>query len=106
MPTDRTSCNPLESPARSASTPSPDALSLLLERDDTDVDLQNRLDRFTPLHLAVRLEHEEARAGVTEMLLDAGADPRCGLAFHLSSLLDGGSRPYFSSLRRRWSIQD
>ncbi|GAA6024606.1 hypothetical protein JCM8202_005075 [Rhodotorula sphaerocarpa] len=58
-----------------ASTPSPDALSLLLERDDTDVDLQNRLDRFTPLHLAVRLEHEEARAGVTEMLLDAGADP-------------------------------
>ncbi|BGP54162.1 hypothetical protein JCM8202v2_001739 [Rhodotorula sphaerocarpa] len=52
-----------------------DALSLLLERDDTDVDLQNRLDRFTPLHLAVRLEHEEARAGVTEMLLDAGADP-------------------------------
>ncbi|GAA6002300.1 ankyrin repeat-containing protein ANK1 [Rhodotorula paludigena] len=58
-----------------ASSPSPDALQLLLDRDDTDVDLQNRLDRATPLHLAVKLEHEAARQGVIEMLLDAGADP-------------------------------
>ncbi|GAA5821169.1 hypothetical protein JCM11251_004498 [Rhodosporidiobolus azoricus] len=57
-----------------ASAPSPDALTLLLETDDTDVDLQNRLDRATPLHLAVKLENEAARQGVVEMLLDAGAD--------------------------------
>lgn len=62
--------------SRSASTPSPDALTLLLDLDDLDVDLQNRLDRFTPLHMAVRLENEAARMGVMEMLLDAGADPR------------------------------
>ncbi|KAI5477119.1 Ankyrin repeat protein [Pseudohyphozyma bogoriensis] len=59
-----------------ASTPSPTALELLLEFDGTDVDLQNRLDGATPLHLAVKLEHEGARQGVVEMLLDAGADPR------------------------------
>lgn len=61
----------------SASAPSPDALSILLETEGTDVDLQNRLDRATPLHLAVKLENEDARQGVIEMLLDAGADPRC-----------------------------
>jgi len=61
----------------SASSPSPDALQLLLETDGTDVDLQNRLDRATPLHLAVKLENEGARQGVIEMLLDAGANPRC-----------------------------
>ncbi|GAA6059435.1 hypothetical protein JCM10212_005374 [Sporobolomyces blumeae] len=58
-----------------ASSPSPDALQLLLETDGTDVDLQNRLDRATPLHLAVKLENEDARHGVIEMLLDAGANP-------------------------------
>lgn len=42
----------------------------------TDVDLQNRLDGFTPLHMAAKLEHEAARQGVIDMLLDAGADPR------------------------------
>ncbi|GAA5960136.1 hypothetical protein JCM21900_002417 [Sporobolomyces salmonicolor] len=57
------------------SSPSPDALALLLETDGTDVDLQNRLDRATPLHLAVKLENEDARQGVIEMLLDAGANP-------------------------------
>ncbi|GAA5979313.1 hypothetical protein JCM5350_006963 [Sporobolomyces pararoseus] len=58
-----------------ASSPSPDSLQLLLEFDGTDVDLQNRLDRATPLHLAVKLENEDARLGVIEMLLDAGANP-------------------------------
>ncbi|GAA5855406.1 hypothetical protein JCM8547_007814 [Rhodosporidiobolus lusitaniae] len=57
-----------------ASSPSPDALSILLETDGTDVDLQNRLDQATPLHLAVKLDNEAARQGVIEMLLDAGAD--------------------------------
>ncbi|GAA5884766.1 hypothetical protein JCM6882_005384 [Rhodosporidiobolus microsporus] len=58
-----------------ASSPSPDALELLLDLEDTDLDIQNRLDRATPLHLAVKLEHEGARQGVIEMLLGAGADP-------------------------------
>lgn len=57
-------------------TPSPTALELLLEHDGTDVDLKNRLEGATPLHLAVKLENEAARQGVVEMLLDAGADPR------------------------------
>ncbi|GAA6050794.1 hypothetical protein JCM3770_001649 [Rhodotorula araucariae] len=57
------------------SSPSPDALTLLLDLEPVDVDLQNRLDRATPLHLAVKLENEAARHGVVEMLLDAGADP-------------------------------
>ncbi|BGP14652.1 hypothetical protein JCM10213_001638 [Rhodosporidiobolus nylandii] len=57
-----------------AASPSPSALEILLEYDGTDVDLQNRLDRSTPLHMAVKLENEAARQGVIEMLLDAGAD--------------------------------
>lgn len=40
------------------------------------MDLKNRLEGATPLHLAVKLENEAARQGVVEMLLDAGADPR------------------------------
>ncbi|GAA6031721.1 hypothetical protein JCM8097_001952 [Rhodosporidiobolus ruineniae] len=58
-----------------ASSPSPDALELLLDFEGTDVDLQNRLEGDTPLHLAVKLENEAARRGVVEMLLEAGADP-------------------------------
>jgi ankyrin repeat protein len=81
----------------SASTPSPTVLEQLLEHDGpsphslqpslsisltpaytlgTDVDLKNRIEGDTPLHLAVKLENEDARLGVVEMLLDAGADPR------------------------------
>ena len=52
-------------------------MELLLDYEKTDVDLQNKLDLATPLHLAVKLSHEGARAGVVEMLIDAGADPRC-----------------------------
>ncbi|SCZ99505.1 BZ3500_MvSof-1268-A1-R1_Chr3-1g06044 [Microbotryum saponariae] len=59
-----------------ASTPSPEVLEILLETEGTDVDLQNRLDKATPLHLAAQLEHPAARQGVMEMLLDAGADPK------------------------------
>jgi hypothetical protein len=44
--------------------------------DETDVDLQNRLENATPLHLAVRLDNPAAKQGVIGMLLDAGADPR------------------------------
>ncbi|KDE06568.1 hypothetical protein MVLG_03065 [Microbotryum lychnidis-dioicae p1A1 Lamole] len=59
-----------------ASTPSPEVLEILLETEGTDVDLQNRLDKATPLHLAAQLEYPAARQGVMEMLLDAGADPK------------------------------
>ncbi|KAK4048580.1 hypothetical protein OIO90_005750 [Microbotryomycetes sp. JL221] len=58
-----------------ASSPSPDVLDLLLDFDATDVDLQNRLEGATPMHLAVKLQNEAARQGVIQMLLDAGADP-------------------------------
>lgn len=58
------------------STPSPTVLEELLDFEGTDVDLVNRLEGATPLHLAVKLSSEEARYGVVEMLLDAGADPR------------------------------
>ena len=68
-------------------TPSPSALELLLEHDGTDVDLKNRLEGSTPLHLAVKLENESARQGVVEMLLDAGADPRFVLLFYLFFLI-------------------
>jgi len=53
-----------------------EVLELILEHDGTDVDLQNRMDRDTPLHLAARLKHPEARRAVVSSLLDAGADVR------------------------------
>jgi hypothetical protein len=52
----------------------------------TDVDLKNRLDGATPLHVAVKLENEAARQGVIDMLLDAGADPRFVPLAHLLSV--------------------
>ncbi|CAE6535400.1 unnamed protein product [Rhizoctonia solani] len=39
-----------------------------------DVDLQNRIDGYTPLHLAVRIQDPDERLAVVESLLDAGAD--------------------------------
>ncbi|CAE6451619.1 unnamed protein product [Rhizoctonia solani] len=39
-----------------------------------DVDLQNRLDKYTPLHFAVRIQDADERLAVVESLLDAGAD--------------------------------
>lgn len=48
----------------------------LLEQDGCDVDLQNRIERATPLHLALNIDDEELRKAVVESLLDAGADTR------------------------------
>jgi len=45
-----------------------------LSHEDCDVDPINRLERATPLHLALRLEDAELRKMVAESLLDAGAD--------------------------------
>ncbi|CAE6406924.1 unnamed protein product [Rhizoctonia solani] len=39
-----------------------------------DVDLQNRIDGYTPLHFAVRIQDADERLAVVESLLDAGAD--------------------------------
>lgn len=39
--------------------------------------VQNRLDGDTPLHLACKLKHPDARFHIVSSLLDAGADPRC-----------------------------
>jgi len=47
----------------------------ILEHDDCDVDLQNRLDGATPLHLAVRIPNDvKLRHAIISALLDAGAD--------------------------------
>lgn len=41
-----------------------------------ELDTQNRTEKSTPLHLAVQLENEDVKAGMVELLCDAGADPR------------------------------
>ncbi|KAM5539958.1 hypothetical protein V8D89_006461 [Ganoderma adspersum] len=48
----------------------------ILEHEDCDVDPLNRIEKATPLHLAVRLEDAEHRAAVVASLLDAGADTK------------------------------
>ncbi|KIY44652.1 ankyrin, partial [Fistulina hepatica ATCC 64428] len=52
-----------------------DVLEHILAQEGCDVDIQNRLEKATPFHLAIRLEDEEIRDYVVESLLDAGADP-------------------------------
>jgi hypothetical protein len=42
-------------------------LDHILEHDQCDVDLQNKLQRDTPLHLAVKIE-ENGREGLREYL--------------------------------------
>ncbi|KAH7338957.1 ankyrin repeat-containing domain protein [Rhizoctonia solani] len=39
-----------------------------------DVDLQNLIDGYTPLHFAVRVQDADERLAIVESLLDAGAD--------------------------------
>ncbi|KAI0066521.1 ankyrin [Artomyces pyxidatus] len=59
-----------------ASLGSTDVLEHILSHDECDVDPINRLEKATPLHLAVKLEDPELRKFVVESLLDAGADTR------------------------------
>lgn len=60
-----------------------DVLDLLLDQEGLEVDPIDRLEADTPLHKAVRfvngLSRSEWEAGssIVELLLDAGADPRC-----------------------------
>ncbi|KDN52578.1 ankyrin [Tilletiaria anomala UBC 951] len=58
-----------------ASSASTSVLPELLEQE-VDVDLHSRLEGNTPLHEAIKVEHEEARNWIVEQLLEAGADPR------------------------------
>lgn len=51
-------------------------LEPLLEAEGCDVDLQNRLLKETPLHVAAKISDEETRAYVIQSLLDAGADTK------------------------------
>lgn len=75
-----------------------DVLDLLLDQEGLEVDPIDRLEADTPLHKAVRfvngLSRSEWEAGssIVELLLDAGADPRCFLL--ICSLL---SVPYLWS---------
>ncbi|KAH7104845.1 ankyrin repeat-containing domain protein [Auriculariales sp. MPI-PUGE-AT-0066] len=57
-----------------AQTGSLAAMEQLLSHDGCDVDLQNRLGRETPLHVALKIESDDLRKEVVESLLDAGAD--------------------------------
>lgn len=58
---------------------STDVLEEILGHDDCDVDPVNRIDKATPLHLAVKLEDEDLRLHIVKSLLEAGADTSCVL---------------------------
>lgn len=57
-----------------ASHGSTTVLEHILEHEDCDVDPINRIERATPLHLAIKVEDPEVRRQVVESLLEAGAD--------------------------------
>ena len=57
----------------SASKASLDVLEHILCYDGCDVDLTNRLEGATPLHLALQIQDKEDRIQVVESLLEAGA---------------------------------
>ncbi|THH11588.1 hypothetical protein EW145_g536 [Phellinidium pouzarii] len=58
----------------SAAYGSTDVLEHILTHDDCDVDPVNRLERATPLHLALRLKDVKLRDYVVQNLLEAGAE--------------------------------
>ena len=61
---------------RRASHGSTIVLEHILEHEECDVDPINRLERATPLHLALRIDDEELRQDVVSSLLEAGADTK------------------------------
>ena len=54
-------------------------LEHILSHEDCDVDPLNRIDKATPLHIAVRIKEEDLRLYIVDSLLDAGADISCVL---------------------------
>ncbi|KAK0465975.1 uncharacterized protein EV420DRAFT_1617459 [Desarmillaria tabescens] len=61
---------------KSVSNGSTDVLEHILSHEDCDVDPINRIEKATPLHLAVKLEHPGLRKHVVNSLLEAGADTK------------------------------
>lgn len=59
----------------SASLGNTDVLERILEDENCDVDPVNRLEKATPLHLALKLKDPDSRYETCWHLLDAGADP-------------------------------
>ncbi|CAK5275681.1 unnamed protein product [Mycena citricolor] len=55
---------------------STDVLEHILSCDGCDVDPVNRIDKATPLHLAVVIDDPELRKYIVDSLLEAGADTR------------------------------
>ncbi|KAL8673920.1 MAG: hypothetical protein Q9168_001667 [Polycauliona sp. 1 TL-2023] len=59
-----------------------DVLDTLLDQENLEVDPLDRLERDTPLHKAVRFINTlsssqwESASSITDLLIDAGADPR------------------------------
>jgi len=49
-------------------------LEHILTHENCDVDPINKLDKATPLHLAVTIEYQKAKEYFVASLLDAGAD--------------------------------
>jgi len=58
---------------------STEVLEYILSHEECDVDPVNRIDKATPLHLAVQIPHTELRLHIIDSLLDAGADMTCVL---------------------------
>lgn len=52
-------------------------LEHILSHEECDVDPVNRLEKATPLHLALRIQDKETRTSAVESLLEAGADTTC-----------------------------
>lgn len=48
----------------SAANASGTVLEHILEQDGCDVDLQNRIEKYTPLHLAVRISEPDERIAI------------------------------------------
>lgn len=72
----------------SAQSGSAIVLEHLLAYEGCDVDLQNRLENNTPLHMAVKyLMDPEERNEIVESLLDAGANTKYVLSPFNKSVL-------------------
>jgi uncharacterized protein len=59
-----------------SSMPSPNVIDHILSYEDCDVDPVNRLQKATPLHLAVKISDPKLRFYIVQTLLEAGADIR------------------------------
>lgn len=78
-------CSPCSHIDHSAQHGSSTVLNHLLSHEDCDVDLVNRLEGATPLHVAIKLEDDpQTRIHIIETLLEAGADT----SFVVSAWLD------------------